>query len=83
MNGVVEVPVADKEKSWNMNSQTSDRRVLATRGRCRWVRGSDFEHKEGIGYLTEGLGAYFFKTCRSLGLVFELWSSIHLRPEFR
>lgn len=57
-NGVVEVPVVEKEKSWNMNSQTSDRRVLATRGRCRWVRGSDFEHKEGIGYLTEGLGAY-------------------------
>lgn len=56
--------MAMAEKSWRTmevrNGRGSEGRLTSTRGRCRWVRGSEFEHKEGIGYLTEGLGTSLF-----------------------
>ncbi|KAF2165371.1 hypothetical protein M409DRAFT_24221 [Zasmidium cellare ATCC 36951] len=50
-----------------------------TRSKCRWIQGTDFEHKEGVGYLTDGLArsAEFFEVeveCKSQGwLKREVW----------
>lgn len=59
-----EVPTTERWYPPQRPGQWSDWRNAEgdVRSRCRWVKGSDFEQKEGIGFLTDGiprLGEFF------------------------
>ncbi|EME45368.1 hypothetical protein DOTSEDRAFT_129126 [Dothistroma septosporum NZE10] len=65
---------------WTTSSAGMAGGYISTRSRCKWIRGSEVEHGEGMGFLTEGLsmsGEYLIAEveCAELGWkAKQIWS---------